>query len=186
MIPQSGVDSVPADIIAYVVATHIRRELGLGTAEVLNAAEVKAKPSGGTILTMLSLFDHYSLMQIGKSLKPFALSPVQPQSNHSSQSLVSKITGVRQDKDLGILTDWIQAKVDAAIVQRSWGLLEGGKHYGPNFQFNEYMATKSTVAGVLVHFGMLFGMALFALPPFRWIMKKLVYQPGDGPEMEYV
>lgn len=186
MIPQCGVDSVPADIIAYVVATHIRKTLGLGTAEVLNAAEMKAKPSGGTLLTALSLFDHYSLVQIGKSLSPFALSPVQPQPSASSQSVMSKILGVRQDKDLGILTDWIQAKVDAAIVQRSWGLLDGGKLYGPKFQFNEYMVAKSTLSGVLVHFGMVFGMVLLALPPVRWVAKKLVYQPGDGPEIEYV
>lgn len=184
MIPQCGVDSVPADIITYVVATHIRKTLGLGTAEVLNAAEMKAKPSGGTLLTALSLFDHYSLVQIGKSLSPFALSPVQPQPSASSQSVMSKILGVRQDKDLGILTDWIQAKVDAAIVQRSWGLLDGGKLYGPKFQFNEYMAAKSTLSGVLVHFGMVFGMVLLALPPVRWVAKKLVYQPGDGPEIE--
>ncbi|GME33541.1 Saccharopine dehydrogenase / Homospermidine synthase [Neofusicoccum parvum] len=184
IIPQSGVDSVPADIIAYVIATHIRRTLGLGTGEVLNAAKLNAKPSGGTLLTMLSLFDHYSLIQIGKSLKPFALSPVQPQSNKSSQGIASKVLGIRQDKDLGVLTDWVGAKVDAAIVGRSWGLWDGGKLYGPNFQFNEHMVATSTVAGVLVHFSMVFGMALFALPPFRWIMKKLIYQPGEGPQIE--
>lgn len=183
MIPQSGVDSVPADIIAYVAATHIRQTLGLGTAEVLDAADMKAKPSGGTLLTALSLFDHYSLAQIAKSMKPFALSPVQPQSSASSQSLVSRILGVRQDKDLGILTDWIGAKVDGAVVHRSWGLLDGGKLYGPRFSFSEHMPTKSTLSGALVHFGMVFGMMLFALPPVRWVAKKLVYQPGDGPEI---
>ncbi|KAL0259778.1 hypothetical protein SLS55_005518 [Diplodia seriata] len=184
MIPQSGVDSVPADIIAYVVATYIRQTLGLGTTEVLDAATLNAKPSGGTLLTVMSLFDHYSLAQIGKSLKPFALSPVQPQSQPSSQGLVSTILGVRQDKDLGFLTDWIGAKVDAAIVYRSWGLLDGGKLYGPKFSFNEHMPTKSTLSGALVHFGMVLSMVLLALPPVRWIAQKFIYQPGDGPERE--
>ncbi|OJD34816.1 saccharopine dehydrogenase [Diplodia corticola] len=184
MIPQSGVDSVPADLIAYVAATHIRQTLGLGTAEVLDAAELNAKPSGGTLLTGLSLFDHYSLAQIGKALSPFALSPVQPQSRTSPGGLVSKILGVRQDKDLGYLTDWVGAKVDGAIVERSWGLLDGGKLYGPKFSFSEHMPTKSALSGALVHFGMVFSMMFLAIPPVRWIAKKLIYQPGDGPEME--
>ncbi|KAK7538551.1 Saccharopine dehydrogenase-domain-containing protein [Phyllosticta citribraziliensis] len=186
MIPQCGLDSVPADIITYVVATHIRRKLNAGTTEVLNSVKMKGKPSGGTLLTLLSLLDHYSISQITTSMKPFALSPVQPPSTNSSPktSLFQKIFGVRQDKDLGVLTDWVQSNMDAAIVYRSWGLLDGGKTYGANFRFSEWLAIKSTIPGALVHFVMLFGAAMIALPPVRWTLRKLVYQPGEGPSVE--
>ncbi|KAF2144061.1 uncharacterized protein K452DRAFT_306694 [Aplosporella prunicola CBS 121167] len=186
MIPQCGVDSVPADMMAYLIATHIRRTLNAGTSEVLNVAKLKSKPSGGTLHTILSLFDHYSLSQVATSLKPFALSPVQPPASSTSPTpgLVTKILGIRQDKDLGILTDWVQAGVDTAIVQRSWGLLDGGKLYGPNFRFSEWMAASSALMGVLVHFGMAFSMLMIALPPVRFLLKKLVFQPGEGPEIE--
>ncbi|KAK7514597.1 Saccharopine dehydrogenase-domain-containing protein [Phyllosticta citriasiana] len=186
MIPQCGLDSVPADIISYVIATHIRRKLNAGTTEVLNSVKMKGRPSGGTLLTMLSLFDHYSISQVTTSMKSFALSPVRPPPTSSSpkSGLFEKIFGVRQDKDLGVLTDWVQAKMDAAIVHRSWGLLDGGKAYGTNFRFSEWLAVKSTISGALVHFITLFGAAMIALPPLRWVLKKLVYQPGDGPTKE--
>ncbi|KAK8191335.1 Saccharopine dehydrogenase-domain-containing protein [Phyllosticta capitalensis] len=186
MIPQCGVDSVPADIISYVVASHICRKLNAGTSEVVTSAKIKGVPSGGTLLTILSLFDHYSLSQITSALKPFALSPVQPPPTNSSpkSSLFTKVFGVRSDQDLGLLTDWVGATVDTAIVQRSWGLLDGGKLYGANFKFSEWMVAKSTFAGSMVHFAMVFGMAMLALPPVRWALKKVVYQPGDGPTSE--
>ena len=186
MVPQSGFDSAPADLIAFIIATHLRRTLNVSTAEVLTSVDVKSNPSGGSLLTALSLYDYYSPSQIADSYKPFALSPVQsPLSDSShSQSLMANFFGTRHDKDLGYLTDWFQSAMDTAIVQRSWGLLNKGELYGPNFRFSEWMAAKSSFEGAMVHFRMAFGVAIVLLAPVRWILKKLVPQPGDGPELE--
>ncbi|KAF2085216.1 hypothetical protein K490DRAFT_58831 [Saccharata proteae CBS 121410] len=189
MIPQCGVDSVPADIAAYVVSTHLRRNFSVPTSEVLNClVDVKSKPSGGTLSTVISLFDHYPLSQITHSLSPFALSPVQPSAVGAVQpSLATKLFGVRWDKDAGVLTDWVQAAPDTAIVLRSWGLLgdgQGGQLYGPRFRFSEWMVARNSFTGAMVHFGLALGMGMLLLPPARWALSRMVTQPGFGPEKE--
>ncbi|KAH8652028.1 Saccharopine dehydrogenase-domain-containing protein [Ilyonectria robusta] len=156
MIPQSGFDSAPADLIAFVVATHLRRTLNVSTAEVLTSVDVRSNPSGGSLLTALSMFDFYSSSQIADSYKPFALSPVQPpvSSAPPSQSFRTNFFGTRYDRELGFLADWYQSAMDTAVVQRSWGLLAGGEAYGPNFRFGEWMAAKSSFHATMVHLKM--------------------------------
>jgi len=39
MIPQCGIDSVPADIIAWILATYIRETLSVGVIEVVNSLQ---------------------------------------------------------------------------------------------------------------------------------------------------
>ncbi|KAH7018796.1 Saccharopine dehydrogenase-domain-containing protein [Ilyonectria destructans] len=186
MIPQSGFDSAPADLIAFVVATHLRRTLNVSTAEVLTSVDVRSNPSGGSLLTALSMFDFYSSSQIADSYKPFALSPVQPpvSSAPPSQSFRTNFFGTRYDRELGFLTDWYQSAMDTAVVQRSWGLLAGGEAYGPNFRFGEWMAAKSSFHAAMVHLKMAFGTTIVLLSPARWILKKLVTRPGEGPAPE--
>lgn len=39
MIPQCGIDSVPADMIAWMLVTHIRSTLSVGVTEVINSVQ---------------------------------------------------------------------------------------------------------------------------------------------------
>jgi short subunit dehydrogenase-like uncharacterized protein len=39
MIPQAGIDSVPTDVVAYLIAKCIRDNLGVGTGEVVCSLE---------------------------------------------------------------------------------------------------------------------------------------------------
>ncbi|EON68317.1 hypothetical protein W97_07575 [Coniosporium apollinis CBS 100218] len=185
MIPQCGIDSVPADITAWVLVECLRRKLSVATAEVILSLHVmNTRPSGGTLLTVFSLFDHYSLKSIGSALKPFSLSPVQPDSPARPMPWTTKLLGIRTVPDLGVLTDNPQGAPDTTIVHRSWGLYDGGRYYGPRFRFNAWMRARNTFTGVLWHFALSIGMTLLVLPPVRWLLKKLVFQPGDGPSKE--
>jgi len=92
--------------------------------------------------------------------------------------------GVRSLPDLGVLTDSPQGGADASIVHRSWGLLDAGRLYGPHFYFSEWMRTRNLLTGTLIHYGILFALASLLLPPVRWALKKLVFQPGQGPDLE--
>ena len=188
MIPQNGVESAPTDLLCWLLTSHIRRTLDVGTAEVVDSIyELKSAPSGGTLATVLTLFDTYSLLQLAKRMHPWSLSAVPPPKQKSTTGIVERLTGIRVDPDLGILTDSIQGPSDIPIVNRTWSLMEGGQHYqhyGPNFQLKAYMRTKSYFNTFAVHFAMIFGVMAIAFPPVRWLLKKFVYQPGDGPTKE--
>lgn len=189
MIPQNGVESAPTDLIVWILASHIRRTLSVGTAELIDTLyDLNSAPSGGTLDTVLTLFDSYGLGQIAKSMSPYSLSVVTPPAAGPGRPLVErfieKLTGIRNDSDLGILTDSIQGPSDAPIVNRTWSLIDGGKFYGPKFKFSAYMKARGYLHAFLVHVAMTFGFAALILPPVRWLIKKFVYQPGQGPTKE--
>lgn len=142
----------------------------------------RSGPSGGTLATILSLSDHYSLREIAESLSPWALSPAR--GPKASKSLVTKIFGLRFVRLLGTLTTSPFGASNTAIVQRSWGLLDGGNLYGSNFNYEEYMRTSSRVTGVGLHFATTLLPLALSIAPLRWLLKKLVYAPGEGPARE--
>jgi hypothetical protein len=69
-------------------------------------------------------------------------------------------------------------------VQRSWGLLGGAKFYGPNFYIEQYSYARNYFLGIMFHIGLSIATVLVALAPVRWLVKKFVYAPGDGPTAE--
>lgn len=142
----------------------------------------RAGASGGTLATLLSLSDHYSLRKIGESLSPWALSPFR--GPKSSKSLVTKIFGLRFVRLLGTLTTSPFGAPNTAIVQRSWGLLDGGDLYGSNFNYEEYMRTSGRVTGVGLHFATTLLPLALSIAPLRWLLKRLVSAPGEGPVRE--
>ena len=138
---------------------------------------------------MLSIFDYIPLKEIRAAGEPYALSPVPRQGQgRPSQSLTNKLLGSRTVPDLGTVTTSIAHITDAAVVERSWGLLSQipsrkNEFYGSKFTWVEYMTPDSFLKGVGVHWGLLLGTLFVAcFPPLRWLLKKLVYQPGDGPK----
>ena len=181
IIPEIGIESAPSDLLAFALVILIRTELSMGTKEVIASVhDIKGTPSGGTLATVLSIMDHYSLKQIGKSSGSWATSPVPGPKSQGTRSWVSKLLGIRSVPGLGTLTTSVTAAPNIAVVQRSWGLLDGGKLYGSNFQFHEYMRVRNSVIGIALHFALAFaGMALI-FPPVRWLAKRFIYAPGEG------
>lgn len=180
MIPQNGVESAPTDLIAWALVTHIRETLHVGTKELIDTIyDLNGTPSGGTLDTVLTLFDTYGLGELAKSMSPYSLSVVTPPS-HPGRPIYEKLTGLRTVPDLGLLTDSIQGPSDIPIVNRTWSLYDNGKYYGQKFQISAYMKARNSVQGFLVHLALTFGMVALILPPVRWLLKKFVYQPGEG------
>ena len=113
------------------------------------------------------------------------MSPVpHPKRSQISTPLLTKLTGVRSVPDLGTLTTPITGRTNTVIVQRSWGLLDKGNLYGPKFQFHEYARVRNAFTGAMMHFALSAGILAFSIYPIRWLLKKLIYQPGDGPTRE--
>lgn len=183
IIPQIGVESAPADMLSWSMVTHARRTLSAGIAELIYSVyDMKGAPSGGTLATAIGIFDAYSLTQITDASKPFALSAIAtPPQAKSSSPILEKLLGVRTVRDLGTLTTSLQGGADATIVHRSWSLLESGKYYGPKFKFSPYMHVRNVFTGFMIHVGLIAALLLLLLPPVRWLTKKAVFQPGQGP-----
>ena len=187
IIPQIGVESAPADLLSWSIVTHARRTLSAGIAELIfSVYDMKAAPSGGTFATAIGIFDAYPISKITEASKPWSLSaiPSPPQATASTTPLVQKLLGVRTVRDLGTLTTSLQGGADATIVHRSWSLFDSGKFYGSKFKFSPYVHVRNVFTGILVHVALAVGVLFLLLPPVRWLAKRLVFQPGQGPSRD--
>lgn len=133
----------------------------------------------------------FSLKEIAAAMKPYALSPIpNPQAASQSRPLTQRLTGTRYVPSLGVQTTFIAGDSDRAIVQRTWGLFSQiparkDEFYGPNFQFSEHLRVRNWLYGLLVHLGFsLAGVLFVAVPPLRWLLRKVVYAQGQGPDIE--
>ncbi len=184
MIPQNGVESAPPDLLCWLLATHIRESLSTGIGEAVVTMEMNSKPSGGTLATIMSLFDSYSARELQKAADPWSLCTVPKPAKVRSKGVLESITSVRTVEGLGTLTFGPQATSDLPIVHRSWSLFDDGKLYGKNFYANQYMTASGTMAAFMTSFVLQTLLATLAIPPVRWLLKKFIYQPGQGPTEE--
>ncbi|OBR14322.1 Saccharopine dehydrogenase [Colletotrichum higginsianum IMI 349063] len=192
MFPQIGIESAPPDLVTWVLAKQVRERLSAQTGAVtVSIHQLDAAPSGGTLATVLGLFDSFTLSQVREQHKPYALSPVPNRSKGQSQtSLLTKLVGLRNVPNLGLMTTSIAGMTDTPIVQRTWGLFatlpsREKQFYGPNFSFHEYMRAKGYLRGIAIHWALaFFGLLLATAAPFRKLVRMFVYQPGEGPDKE--
>jgi hypothetical protein len=95
--------------------------------------------------------------------KPWALSPISGRQTATPKRLLR----IRTVPELGFLTSSITAMPNRSIVHRSWGLIDGGKFYGTQFRYSEYMRVRNTFIAVLVNLALGAVVFLLALPPVR-------------------
>lgn len=198
IIPECGLDSVPADIMAYVLAREVRKRYSAACERaIMTLYSFKSGVSGGTALTMLELFNNFSLSHLGKSMHPYSLSPVKADNvvgDPTEGGLAHRLLGLLSIPELGgTQTTGLMASVDTCIVHRSWGLYETSKDsalkYGPKFRFNEYARTSGILAGFAQKFALGLTAVLLAVPVSRWLLapllkKFVIPSPGNGPTRE--
>jgi short subunit dehydrogenase-like uncharacterized protein len=121
---------------------------------------------------------------------PYALSPVPNPHEAPGPSLLSKLTGLYDIPNLGLLHTSITAGTNSAIVQRTWGIFKQEpsrqkEFYGPRFTYREFMKARNFVTGMAMHYAALVGGAfLMFVPPFRNLVRRFVFKPGEGPSKE--
>ena len=138
--------------------------------------------SGGTLATVLTTFDAYSLKEIAQVTNPLALCPPGTSRPESPRSLFQAAFGYSVVPGLGILTTCITGGTNGAIVHRSSALMEA--LYGEEFRFREYMTVSNRFKGALLHWAWIAVGISLALPPVRWLLKRVVPSPGSGPNPE--
>ncbi|KAK4123364.1 hypothetical protein N657DRAFT_690976 [Parathielavia appendiculata] len=192
LFPQIGIESAPPDLVTWSLASFIRDSYSSPIRDVtVSIHNLKSAPSGGTLSTALTILENFTLSDLRTSYKPYALSPLpRPSTTRSPKpSLLTRLTGLTTVPNLGLLTTSPAGTTDAAIVQRTWGLLgtvpsRKAQFYGSRFTFREYMRPRNWLTGMAVHFGLvLFGLVV-ATPWLRRALARWVYQPGEGPEAE--
>lgn len=193
MFPQIGIESAPSDLIAWSLASIIREKLGAQTRAVTLSIQINGAPSGGTIDTVFNVLDRFSLKELSRAFKPYALSPV-PRPNRPcgpKPSLMRRLTGLVTVPGLGLLTTSFTGRANVAIVERTWGLLETTpsrqpQAYGPNFSFREYMRAPSRLQGFAMHLAFVLGGLILVLTPrpLRRLARRFLTQPGQGRSRE--
>jgi len=192
MIPQIGIESAPSDLVTWTLASTLRKFLpGASMRDVVISLRIKGAPSGGTVSTVLTLFETIPVREAIASLKPFALSPVpNPHpAGPASPSLLTRLTGYIRLPVLGLQTTSIADRTDAAVVERTWGLLQTlpsrtDQAYGPNFSFKQYMRTRNFLSGLTLHITlMVFGL-IMVTPFLRSLVGRFVTPPGEGSPLE--
>ncbi|TGJ85593.1 hypothetical protein E0Z10_g3155 [Xylaria hypoxylon] len=192
MFPQSAVESAPSDLVTFSLASLIKSELSAPVGDVVvSLHEMRSAPSGGTLATVISLFETFSFKQVAASHLPYALSPIPNSKSAPKASIQSKLTGAQYVPNLGLQTTSLTGGTDTAVVHRTWGLLQQEPvlqklgPYGPNFTYREFMKTRNIVTAITMHYSLLIGGVLLAFcSPFRNLLRRFVFQPGQGPSRE--
>lgn len=185
IIPEIGIESAPSDLLTWSLTTLFRESFSLDTEEIIGSIHhINGRPSGGTIATVLALQDTYGLKGIAKATRPWAMSSIPGPKPLKKTSFLTKLFGVRTVPGLGVLTTSIAGGTNRAIVQRSWSLLNRGKYYGPRFQYSEYVTVRNALVGAILHFALVLGAVAVSLRPLRYLVRKLVYMPGEGDTRE--
>ena len=177
-----GYDSVPSDLNAMLAVRELKKVAGenVKVGRVTSGAKAKGGVSGGTIASMLNMYDE-GVSQLRRAMSCYLLSPVKGHQK-KDPSWVTRESGL-------VGGFFIMAPHNGAIVRRSWGLLEASsdpavisERYGAKFSYDEYMVTPGQVAGFLLTlFFRIFALVML-VPQARSLVKKYGTQPGDGPD----
>ncbi|KAL4988358.1 Saccharopine dehydrogenase-domain-containing protein [Aspergillus falconensis] len=179
-----GIESAPADMLAYALVREVREKLSCHTREITGSIyEFKSSgASGGTLASILTCIEDFSRSHLLESTKPFSLSASPPPKDIPSDSIMARVLGVQAIRELGTLTKSPTDFCDMTIVHRSSTLMP--ELYGPRFYFRQFLNVRNTFVGILWNYAFLIGTALLLLAPVRSLVKKVVYAPGRGPTAE--
>jgi short subunit dehydrogenase-like uncharacterized protein len=118
---------------------------------------------------------------------PYALSPDREAEPDLGDE--SDMTTPEQDEELGgWLAPFVMARINTRVVRRSNALQDWG--YGRRFKYREVMATgdglggRSRALAVATGLGALAGG--LALPPTRFVLDRVLPDPGEGPKDDLV
>lgn len=133
------------------------------------------QPTAGSLDAVLSEFDIYGRREMAACRTPFALSPIVhgPLLQPPHRTNWMSVLGTGYDQQLGALTDFEQSSIDVPLVERSWGLLDKGRFYGPNFQYEELKPVSSRLAAFTGHLKYTFLMFCLSLAPVRWLLRRI-------------
>lgn len=180
-----GFDSIPSDLGVWVLQQAAIERFGAPCTRVgLRVVDFAGKASGGTVASMLNIVDEVKRDPALRKVlaNPYALCPTGMRDGVTQPDVTRP-----QHDDLsdGWVAPFVMAAVNTRVVHRTHALL--GRPWG-DFRYDEAMATGRGVKGAAVS-GAVTGalgalMVGAAIGPTRWIVDKLLPEPGEGPTPE--
>lgn len=189
IIPSCGFDSLPSDISAFLAAKTLKAALGPGASlgASRTAVRLRGGVSGGTLQTAITLLEEIPKDRLAFSRLAYSISPSAcislsrgPSSETRPKVKGAPVSGPKLLYTLPIVTPrtyggfWLMGPHNTAIVQRTWGLLQANasaqpEHaYGPQFTYEEFLATSGPLHAVLLSLGLaLGGLCLAFISPVR-------------------
>ncbi|KAL5512462.1 hypothetical protein ACEPAG_3115 [Sanghuangporus baumii] len=203
LVPSCGMDSVPSDAIAYLAAQTLRSVLkgmdqhgleNVGVAESHTRIAAKGGMSGGTASSVLTIVETLSRKDLMYSQTPDYLSPVKIRSPQRLK-FVSSLPIVRPKRYGGI---FFLIPFNITVVQRTRGLFtlyadkfdkdgdsEDLPAYAEDYSYSESWAASNRFTAFFFSLGIAMGGAcLLLFPPLRWLFRKILPEPGQGPSDE--
>lgn len=201
IIPACGFDSVPADLLVLLANKTIKDTLGpdAGLGHSLTVYDMDGGFSGGTLTSLLTLFDDVPPKTLTASRQDYSLSPA-IQGARSQPSRYAYTIPFGQPSKYGIIFPMTEA--NRAIVHRTWGLWAFAeaypmfakedvaaarrRAYGPRFTYAECLKslTSSEILTSFVSAVILSAFMSLTLSPVRWLAKRVMPQSGEGPSEE--
>ncbi|EER42093.1 conserved hypothetical protein [Histoplasma capsulatum var. duboisii H88] len=181
IISADGLECAPTDLLTWALVKYVNDRFSVHTKEVISSIyKLKtAGVSGGTFSTVIGLVDKVPLKELYKAQNPYYLSASQHKRKYSAPFL-QQVLGVRVVPELGTMSSYITGHCDVAVVHRSSSLMP--ELYGPHFHFESFVAVRNALVAIILHISTIFGVLALTLPPVRWLVRKLIYAPGEGPE----
>ncbi|KAJ7496625.1 Saccharopine dehydrogenase-domain-containing protein [Mycena latifolia] len=188
IVPSCGFDSLPADITTYISSKTLRDSAGepVDIDTSVSAYTLKGGFSGGTISTGIVAIEEIPANERRIARVEYSLSPAQGTPSPPNRLIYRLFLPDTRKTLVGAF--FFMKEPNRAIVQRSWGLLEvesakdkSQPHYGPAFKYDEFLVTGGAVRSVLLTLGFAVGVGLFLISPIRWLLKKFLPKPGEGP-----
>jgi short subunit dehydrogenase-like uncharacterized protein len=180
-----GFDSIPSDLGVLL----LHEAAGELTDTTLVVRRAKGGFSGGTVASLKGTVDEAradrSLLKVLGD--PYALSPDRDAEPDLGKE--ADLRGVEHSDELGAwLGPFVMAAINTRVVRRSNALQ--GFAYGRRFRYREVMAFGEGIAGrlrALAVAGGTGGVTVgLALPPTRFLLDRVLPDPGEGPSEKTV
>ncbi|MBN7769026.1 saccharopine dehydrogenase NADP-binding domain-containing protein [Marinobacter daepoensis] len=181
-----GFDSIPSDMGVWFLQQQAEATFGKPCQDVRMRVKVaKGGLSGGTVASMINIAKEVGANpKLRKELaNPFSICPPE----HRSAKRQPSIKSAEFDKYFNAwLAPFVMGAINTRVVHRSNALQ--GARYGKEFTYDEAIMTGKGAKGRLSAYGMVAALGAFftasAIKPTRWVVEKLVPQPGEGPSPE--
>ncbi|GJE97550.1 saccharopine dehydrogenase-domain-containing protein [Phanerochaete sordida] len=191
IIPACGFDSVPSDISVYLSNQTLKKVAGPEATidESVSGFRLKAAISGGSFQTLISMLEEVPLAKLRRAMQNWSLSTA----IQGARYKFNKILYTLPLSDPPVYGGrYFMAGANRAIVQRTWGINElramettsadARIHaYGPKFKYDEFKVCESKLSSVILSLGLAFTAVVLLIPPFRWLFKRIIPAPGEGP-----
>ena len=177
-----GFDSVPSDLSVYFLQKHFRERYGHYASRVSGRmGRAAGGVSGGTVASLMYVAEQASKdTSIRETvMDPYALYPPGMKKGADKPDQA----GIAWDDDFGSWTGpFVMAAINTKVVRRSHAL--AGLPYGADFGYDESQLCSSRAKAILSAGGLGTVMAGTFFSPTRALLKKLLPDPGEGPNKE--